>query len=122
MSKKKLTLKDLDDFLKQQAASLVEPEKLSEAPAAPVETIVQVTPVQSPNERITLENILEQINHFSQQKGAGFRPAVYELFLKQLETHKPFTPEDRMLINTILYLKSGDNWKEVIKGYWTKNK
>ena len=30
MSKKKNTLKDLDEFLKQQAATLVSPDKLSE--------------------------------------------------------------------------------------------
>jgi hypothetical protein len=40
MSKKKNTLKDLDEFLKQQAANLVSPERLSDklAEAAPTKT------------------------------------------------------------------------------------
>ena len=33
MSKKKNTLQDLDDFLKQQAAALVTPETLVDTPA-----------------------------------------------------------------------------------------
>lgn len=121
MSKKKNTLKDLDEFLKQQAASLVQPTPLSEkvvgkeipkpVAAAPHEEVEQ-------EETISSEIILRYLNELSQQEGPAFRKKFYDLIIRSLESQSRSTPEDKMLINTALYLKSGNQWKDAIRDYW----
>jgi len=135
MSKKKNTLKDLDDFLKQQAASLVQPTPLSEKVEAeethkPVATVKQVAapkhiePEESTTERpesVSAETILEDLKTLSQQEGSAFRHTFYDLIIQSIESQGGSRPEDKMLINTALYLKSGSQWKDTIRAYW-KNK
>ncbi len=123
MSKKKNTLQDLDEFLKQQAATLVSPEKLSEKVEEQKPT-QQAPPVQqtitSTTTEISQEKILHDLKIFSEQEGVFFRKKFYEMIIKSLESQPQSLPHDKMLINTALYLQAGDDWKEVIREYWRK--
>ena len=109
MSKKKDTLKDLDEFLKQQAATIVAPTQLSD-------TIQQPQQLQA---EISASKILDDLKAFSEKEGAAFRKKFYDLIIQSIEAQKNSSPEDKMLINTALYLKSGSNWKDVIREYWS---
>ena len=133
MSKKKNTLKDLDDFLKQQAATLVQPVALGDQlsaqdvqKAVTEETVSKavepktIKPESIGNE-IRSEQLLRDLKAFGIQEGSQFRKKFYDLIIQSLEAQSQSLPEDKMLINTALYLKSGDSWKEVIRNYW-KNK
>ena len=123
MSKKKNTLKDLDDFLKQQAASLVQPTPLSDKVEAQevVHKPSVIQQVEPEAELISTETILQDLKTLSQQEGSAFRNKFYDLIIHSLESQPGSQPEDKMLINTALYLKSGGQWKEAIRAYW-KNK
>lgn len=118
MSKKKNTLKDLDEFLKQQASTLAAPVQLSAkidqeevvAPP-PAATSVRVTEISS-------ETILHDLEVLAQKEGAAFHHKFYDLIVRSLETRAPASAEDKMLINTALFLKNGDNWREAIRAYW----
>lgn len=140
MSKKKNTLKDLDEFLKQQAATLVLPTPLSEKvesakPAPPVEedpvvekkavvTETRSSPITPPvtkaaTREISLEKILEDLETLAQKEGTTFRKKVYDLVLQAADAEEGTSlPEDKMLINTILYLTNGPRWKDAIRDYW----
>jgi hypothetical protein len=129
MSKKKNTLKDLDEFLKQQAASLVSPPSLREkieetappAPAIKEQPRVEATASQtSAPEEVSSASILQDLKTLSEKEGVFFRQKLYDLIIQTLETQKKSLPEDKMLINTALYLKSGSLWKEAIREYWKK--
>ena len=118
MSKKKNTLKDLDEFLKQQAASIVEPSRLSDkvSAASPSESesiVIKADP-------INLDEINDRLKSLSNLSGTSFRENLYDFIIHSIESLDRCQPEDKMLINTALYLKSGDQWKEVIRRYWQK--
>jgi hypothetical protein len=137
MSKKKNTLKDLDEFLKQQAATLVTPSPLSGqlpaetpapvapapvvaeapiAPPAPVAAAPQALPVV---QEVTADSINQALQTlYRREGGPAFRRKLYDIILRAAETTGQILPEDKMLINTVLYLKSGDQWKETIRTYW----
>jgi hypothetical protein len=123
MSKKKNTLKDLDEFLKQQAATLVSPDKLSEKveEAKPAIPEVKEEPRQQVEE-VTAEKILSDLKILAKSKGTAFQKNLYDLIIQSLEAHGHSLPEDKMLINTALYLKNGENWKEAIRDYWREHK
>lgn len=119
MSKKKNTLKDLDAFLKQQAATLVTPPRIT--PSIQPETTLELEQDPEPdnvNKPLSARDILEEIKTLSANQGSAFKPQLYDLILKSVETQGEISPEDKMLINTILYIKSGSNWKETIRHYW----
>lgn len=131
MSKKKNTLKDLDEFLKQQAASLVTPDPVPTPDPAPTpavtETVVvpptdyshkESTPAST---EVTTDDIYKSLYALAENDPSSFRQKLYALIIQVLEAQSPILPEDRMLINTALYLKSGDNWREAIREYWKKN-
>lgn len=145
MSKKKNTLKDLDEFLKQQAATLVNPVKLSEkfeAEATPEkEESPAMPPIPPPSlsdtpksqveeaifelkadALVTPEKVLHDLQELAKREGPQFRNKFYDLIIRSIESHGQILPEDKMLINTALYLKSGDRWKEVIRDYWRNKK
>jgi hypothetical protein len=114
MSKNKNPLKDLDLFLKQQAASFVNPTPLSEKIEA--EPQPEVTPVAiSAN-----ESLLQSIERLMDQNPS----ALYDLLIEAAE--KKTSAERTILINTALYLKStgylssSQDWKEAIREYWSK--
>ena len=115
MSKKKNTLKDLDDFLKQQAAMLVAPEKLSGKVAEPVP---DQHPIPVDEEAISVNKILHNLRTLSVQEKSSFRKNLYDIIIQSLEAQEQSLSEDKMLINTVLYLKNGNNWKDAIRAYW----
>ena len=119
MSKKKNTLKDLDDFLKQQAATLVAPTPLSDSLKEPVEEEVLVAREET---EVSLSSILQDIKILADQEGNSFRKKFYDLIIMSLESQKNPTAEDKMLINTALYLKGPEKWKETIRSYWKESK
>lgn len=104
MSKNKNPLKDLDLFLKQQAASFVSPTPLSEKiqPAPPSEEVPE----------IGQESMLQSMERLLEQNPS----ALYDMLIQAAEK-KP-TAERTVLINTALYLKNTSNWKEAIREYW----
>ncbi len=104
MSKKKNTLKDLNEFLKQQAATLVAPASLSEK-VSKEEKKSQQKPVEK--EVVTTTDKTDQE-----------RLALCDTIIKTLEAKPHLDPEDMMLINTALYIKNGKNWKEAVREYW----
>jgi hypothetical protein len=129
MSKKKNTLKDLDDFLKQQAATLVSPAKLSEQietpppPAAEAAPVVSAQPTIEPTpvavvEEVTTAKVLDAIKTLAQKEGTTAQDKLYDIILQAAESKVISAAEDKMLVNTVLFLKSGDNWKDVIRNYW----
>jgi hypothetical protein len=118
MSKKKNTLKDLDEFLRQQAATLVTPDKLTGKPESPVkqtpETAQEGQPLLT---QATVESIIASIRTLSSEP--DFRIKLSDIILGSVSSlGNHLTPEDKMLINTALYLKHGENWKEAIREYW----
>jgi len=120
MSKKKNTLKDLDEFLKQQAASLVSPEPVSMSPAEVIPPTDYTSKTDSPD-AVTTDKIFKDLRTLAQNDPESFRQKFYALIVQITEAQRPSLPEDKMLINTALYLKSGDQWKEAIREYWKKN-
>lgn len=114
MSKNKNPLKDLDLFLKQQAASFVNPTPLSEK-------IQTEPPTEITLSSKTDETILQSIERLIEQNPS----ALYDMLIQAAE--KKTSSERTMLINTALYLKNTSNlppgqagWKEAIKEYWSK--
>jgi hypothetical protein len=144
MSKKKNTLKDLDEFLKQQAATLVTPEKLSEkfeseisetrpppahnaTPPPPLteatkQEVAEVVSELKAGALVTPEKVLNDLQELAKREGAEFRNKFYDLIIQSVESQDQILAEDKMLINTALYLKSGDHWKEAIRDYWRKKR
>jgi hypothetical protein len=118
MSKKKNTLKDLDEFLKQQAATLVAPDQLSDAVRQTNHETQHAATENQQTKEITHVKILDDLTTLAEKEGAAFRKIFYDLIIKSVEKQKDSLPEDKMLINTALYLKSGSNWKNVIREYW----
>jgi hypothetical protein len=115
MSKKKNTLKDLDEFLKQQAATLVTPSTLTTS--SPETSTGQGSTSES---TLSFDKVLEDLQMLAKNEGHVFRPKLYELIIKTLENQDKPMPVDTMLINTALYLKHGENWKDGISHYWQK--
>ena len=114
MSKKKNTLQDLNAFLKQQAATLVTPDSLGKT----VESVSEVslsanaTPEKDSSKKET------EFNNVGSKDDPAFRKKLYDFIIESLEAQKDSLPEDKMLINTALYLKGGNDWKNVIRQYW----
>jgi hypothetical protein len=121
MSKKKNTLKDLDEFLKQQATTLVTPEPVDVQPVAEVVPPTDYSVETDAREDVTTDMIYKDLIQLSQKDPESFRQKLYALIIQVLEAQQESLPEDKMLINTALYLKSGENWKDAIRDYWTKS-
>lgn len=114
MSKKKNTLQDLDDFLKQQAATLVNPDILSRE----IESQAEVKPPASVTQEEETQPVFEDLESLQAKQDPAFRKKLYDFIIQSLEVQKDPLPEDKMLINTALYLKGGSDWKNVIRSYW----
>jgi hypothetical protein len=129
MSKKKNTLKDLDEFLKQQAATLVSPPRLSQntepsgsvfaSPTQPDED-EKSQPVQktAAEKIISTSSLVTDLKRLALIKGTGFTEELSDVVLSAMEKQNEFSPEEKMLINTALYLKHGSDWKDAIRQYW----
>ncbi len=121
MSKKKNTLKDLDEFLKQQAATLVTPMQLSDTILETEPEKKDVPVFEEAAGEVSVAKILNDLNTLAEKEGTSNRKKFYDLIIQYMEAQKNSMPEDKVLINTALYLKSGEKWKEAIQQYW-KNK
>lgn len=106
MSKKKNTLKDLDEFLKQQAATLVAPATLSE----------KVSKEKKAQQKAVEKKVVSTATAKTDQE----RIVLCDTIIKTLEAKPHLDPEDMMLINTALYIKNGENWKEAVREYWRR--
>ena len=115
-AKRKNPLKDLDAFLKQEAASLVTPEKVDTP--APEQTPAPAVPEKSAE--TSMAAITQELKSRIQQQGEGFKAEFYALVQQVLESQQQLTSKDIMLINTLIYLQDQDNWKERIQAYWEK--
>lgn len=112
MAKKKNTLKDLDAFLKQEAKSFVQPdtvkkEAISETPQTATQPAITAS--------ITLDD--NAVIEFLASKTSA--EDMYSIIQNAIEKSGRTSAENKMLINTLLYLKDKDNWKENIKTYWS---
>lgn len=120
MAKRKNPLKDLDAFLKQEAKNFVQPKKV-ETPvenekneeAAPAKVEEPRAYESSP----TIDDL--QVKTFLSELKKSNNPEFYNILLKSVEEAGTDSSENKMLINTILYLKDKDNWKDSIKEYWS---
>ena len=128
MSKRKNTLNDLEEFLKLQASTLVQPKPVETIKPAelfkPVETVKE-EPIPSPAslqqasilfEPVKVINLLDEMEKLA----IGNKDAFYDHIIKAAEAIPG--SNDVLLINTALYLKHGDNWKSGIEEYWRKRK
>lgn len=133
MSKKKNTLKDLDEFLKQQAATLVSPARLSEKTESPQREAIASPPVvekqetttpahTGANQTISTQSILKDLNQLALVNGSSLSEEFCSLYLAAMESRLEFSPEEKMLINTALYVQHGSNWKEAIRQFWKSKK
>lgn len=124
MAKRKNPLKDIDAFLKQESTSFVDPEKISpkkgkkttssEAKAS----LAAEVPVKASKEQISKEEIISELQALANKEGDAFRASFYNIIRETLEGLNHSTAEDKMLINTLLYISDKSNWKDNIKGYW----
>lgn len=114
MAKRKNPLKDLDAFLKKEATSFVNPEKITSQPKE------EASPATEKKHKTTTskEEILAELEALARKEGGDFRKSFYNIIRETLEKLDYSTPADKMLINTILYLNDQPNWKDNIQTYW----
>lgn len=118
MAKRKNPLKDLDAFLKQQATSLVNPEKVSAGKEEPQGQTNVATENPKENPTATKEDILAGLHTLASKEGEDFRSSFYNIIRETLENLDHSSAADKMLINTVLYLDDRSNWKDNIQTYW----
>lgn len=132
MSKRKNTLNDLEEFLKLQASTLAAPKPV-DVPRV-TEPVVAAQPVEEKRPVEIVERVVEKIvekivpaptqafdlKEELQKLAAHDKVEFYNLLLNSFNTVPQ--AKDALLINTLLYLKHGDNWKTGIEQYWSKFK
>jgi hypothetical protein len=127
MSKRKNTLNDLEEFLKLQASTLAAPKPVDvprEVEPVVTKLVEETRPVEVV-ERV-VEKIVEKIvpvpaqaldlREELQKIATRDKAEFYNLLLNTFSTVPQ--AKDVLLINTLLYLKHGDNWKAGIENYW----
>jgi hypothetical protein len=131
MSKRKNTLNDLEEFLKIQASTLAAPKPV-DVPRESEPVMAQAVEEKRPVEVVerVVEKIIEKIvpapaqavdlKEELQKIAARDKAEFYNLLLNTFNTVPQ--AKDALLINTLLYLKHGDNWKTGIEQYWSKFK
>jgi hypothetical protein len=117
MSKKKNTLKDLDEFLKQQAASLVSPSRLNDK-TEPEQPVLKESPVMQEviKHNQSVDEIIASVKSLADQP--NFRSELCDIIVASISCMRPLKAEDKILINTALYLKHGERWKDAIREFW----
>jgi aspartokinase len=102
---KKNPLNDLDQFLQQEASSIVAPTSLSD-------TLKQATsPQVGAAPSVSTEELLISL---AQQNPTRFYDALISVG-ERMDISK-----NTMLINTALYLKHGSEWKKAVEEYWSR--
>jgi hypothetical protein len=103
---KKNPLNDLDQFLQQEASSIVAPsslsDKLKKAPASDQPTAQAHSSTES------------QLLTLAQQNPEQFYNTLISIGENMGEQ------KNTMLINTALYLKHGNDWRKAVEDYWSK--
>ncbi len=122
---KRNTLNDLEEFLKLQASTLVQPQ-LVEPPRTTVQPNLEGIPETiKPKEVYTPPGTgaIQPVDLLNEMKKmvAQNKSAFYDFIIRTAESI-PYNTKDVLLINTALYLKHGENWKEGIEEYWKKRK
>jgi len=124
-AKRKNPLKDLSAFLAhQEAASKVpQPKSVQEAEAFLEKKPTQIADVGRPSKiavahEANAESIINLLSELSKKNEDNFRDELYNIITQVVGNLKQSTSEDKMLINTALYLANQNNWKEVVKEYW----
>jgi hypothetical protein len=127
MSKRKNTLNDLEEFLKLQASTLAAPKPV-DVPREPEPIVAQAIEEKRPVEVVerVVEKIIEKLvpapaqafdlKEELQKIASRDKTEFYNLLLNTFNTVPQ--AKDALLINTLLYLKHGDNWKAGIENYW----
>jgi aspartokinase len=100
---KKNPLNDLEQFLQQEASSLISPSPLSDKLKR--ENPVASTPTLS---------VEEHLLNLAQQNSERFYDTLIAVGERMAST------KNTLLINTAIYLKSGPNWKEAVEEYWSR--
>lgn len=125
--KRKNPLHNLDNFLKQEASSFVTPKTFKDsAPAqneqaksmAPAGHAAMASAVKQPE--VNIEYIAGQIQRLAYRNNISVKQQLLNLVKYMLEENGMESSKDKMLINTILYIENGDNWKEKVQEYWKK--
>lgn len=111
MAKRKNPLKDLDAFLKQEAKSIIKPEKLEE-------NIKEDAPQPAETKAVSAEINAEQVIDFLSNLAENEKE-FYNLIQQAIEKNEASSAKQKMLINTLLFLKDKENWKETVKEYWS---
>ena len=129
MSKRKNTLNDLEEFLKLQASTLATPKpvdvprEVTNQPATESVVRVESKPMVEVVEKV-VEKIVQapaapvDIQAELQKIASRDRSEFFDLALKTMDSIPHTQAKDALLINTLLYLKHGDNWKAGIENYW----
>lgn len=132
MSKRKNTLNDLEEFLKLQASTLAAPKPVDVPRGA--ESVISAQPLEEKRPVEVVERVVEKIvekivpapaqpvdlKEELQKIATRDKTEFYNLLLNTFNTVPQ--AKDALLINTLLYLKHGDNWKTGIEQYWSKFK
>ncbi|MDX1628981.1 MAG: hypothetical protein R3345_09805 [Fulvivirga sp.] len=111
MAKRKNPLKDLDEFLKKEASSFVKPEKEKQPESS----------ITSGNTLTSSEEIIAAMDQLASKDPKTYREELYKIIQSAIEHLDRSSAEDKMLINTILYLKDKKHWKENITAYWQEH-
>lgn len=102
MTKKgKTTLKDLDQFLKQQPNTLVDVEKVEGERSSETDTI-------SESEPLTESDLVDLITGYAENAGKPLSQVLYEIITLSLNEKSAQTPSELMLLNTVNYLAHAD--------------
>jgi len=112
MAKRKNPLKDLDAFLKQEAKNFVEPDQVTSK--SEKNKVATKRPHDASTE-ITKQDVIDYLCTLKQKDDQSF----YDVLKQSIEKAGLEASENKMLVNTVLYLQNKNNWKETIKEYWS---
>ena len=125
-AKKKNPLKDLGAFLahQEEQSHVPEPKKLSDATEEFMgKKPTQITKVGRPSKitvspEVNAESITTLLAELCKKNQEGFRADFYQIIIDTIGQLDESKPEDKMLINTAIYLSNQDNWKDAVAAYW----
>ncbi len=113
MAKRKNPLKDLDAFLKQEAKNFVQPNKVEETTKEESATTYSID--RESNASLDQKEVIKFLSELKIKDSDSF----YQVLKSATEKSGLESSENKMLVNTILYLQNKEGWKEAIKDYWS---
>lgn len=108
MAKRKNPLKDLDSFLKKEATSFVTPEGITD----------DAETTRPSTHSVDKQDVLNYFSDLMKKDPATFRAILSEVVQQSLESTGAKSAQDKLLLNTMLYLNHTKDWKTAIKEYW----